>query len=328
MKLRDYLAGKAVVLLGFCIFAILWGVFAFFMGANAVLLWGSEGAFAFAVVLRYSIGYARARKRIKKLCAQRDGLDDKYLLGELVQKPTDATEREYYEVMRTVSAAAIGAVESARREKEEYCEYVEQWIHEIKTPLTACTLICDNGADAVKLKRELKRADNMTESILYYARLRAPERDTVIAKTSAQKIIGDAITSQRELLIAAKIGLETHGDFSVDTDGKAVGFIIKQLLINCAKYCRGCHVKIVAENGVITVEDDGAGIAPHELPRITARGYTGALGRQAGSTGMGLYIVAETCKRLNIELSVSSKQGVGTTFALDFNGVKSAPRKT
>ena len=290
MKFRDYLAGKAVVLLGFCIFAILWGVFAFFMGANAVLLWGSEGVFVFAVVLRYSIGYARARKRIKKLCAQRDGLDDKYLLGELVQKPTDATEREYYEVMRTVSAAAIGAVESARREKEEYCEYVEQWIHEIKTPLTACTLICDNGADAVKLKRELKRADNMTESILYYARLRAPERDTVIAKTSAQKI--------------------------------------KQLLINCAKYCRGCHVKIVAENGVITVEDDGAGIAPHELPRITARGYTGALGRQAGSTGMGLYIVAETCKRLNIELSVSSKQGVGTTYALDFNGVKSAPRGT
>lgn len=173
MKFRDYLAGKAVVLLGFCIFAILWGVFAFFMGANAVLLWGSEGVFVFAVVLRYSIGYARARKRIKKLCAQRDGLDDKYLLGELVQKPTDATEREYYEVMRTVSAAAIGAVESARREKEEYCEYVEQWIHEIKTPLTACTLICDNGADAVKLKRELKRADNMTESILYYARNRA-----------------------------------------------------------------------------------------------------------------------------------------------------------
>lgn len=168
----------------------------------------------------------------------------------------------------------------------------------------------------------------MTESILYYARLRAPERDTVIAKTSAQKIIGDAITSQRELLIAAKIGLETRGDFAVDTDGKAVGFIIKQLLINCAKYCRGCHVKIVAENGVITVEDDGAGIAPHELPRITARGYTGALGRQAGSTGMGLYIVAETCKRLNIELSVSSKQGVGTTFALDFNGVKRAPCET
>lgn len=327
MKFRDYLAGKAVILLCFCIFAILWGVFAFFMGANAVLLWGSEGFFVLAVVLRYSIGYARVRARLSRLAAQRDGLDEKYLLGELLKKPTDAVEREYYEVMRTVSSAAIGAVENAKREKEEYCEYVEQWIHEVKTPLTACTLICDNGADAVKLKRELKRADNLTDSILYYARLRAPERDTVIAETDVQKIIADAIMSQRELLIAAKIGVETRGTFAVHTDGKAVGFIIKQLLINCAKYCRGCHVKIIAENGVITVEDDGAGIAPHELPRITARGYTGALGRQAGSTGMGLYIVSEMCKRLDIELSVSSKQGVGTTFALAFDCAKRNPQE-
>lgn len=328
MKLRDYLASKAVMIIGICIFAVVWGVASYFMGANAALLWGSEGLFALAAVLRYSIGYAVVRKRLNKLYAKRDGLDKKYLLGELIDKPSDAVEREYYEVMRTVSGAAIGAVENAEREKEEYCEYVEQWIHEIKTPLTTCTLICDNGADAVKLKRELKRADNLTDSILYYARLRAPERDTVIAATDVQKVIADAIMSQRELLIAAKIGVETRGSFTVHTDGKAVGFMIKQLLVNCVKYCRGCHVKIVAENGVITVADDGAGIAPHELPRITARGYTGALGRQAGSTGMGLYIVAETCKRLNIELSVSSKQGVGTTFAFDFNGVNCAPLET
>ena len=94
--------------------------------------------------------------------------------------------------------------------------------------------------------------------------------------------------------------------------------MIKQLLVNCAKYCRGAHVVITAENGVISVSDDGDGIAAHELPRITERGFTGENGRRAGSTGMGLYIVSEMCKRLGIDLVVTSEKGKGTTFSLKF----------
>ena len=162
--------------------------------------------------------------------------------------------------MKEVSRSAIGAAENAVREKEEYCEYVESWIHEIKTPLTACSLILANGGDPAKLKRELKRADNLTETILYYARLRSPEKDTSIAAVSAAAVVAEAVKSQRELLVAAKIGVETTGDFSVYTDGKSLCFILKQLLINCAKYCRGCRVKISAKK--------------ESLPwRTTGRGY-------------------------------------------------------
>lgn len=197
-------------------------------------------------------------------------------MGELLPRPQDAVEREYFEAMGEVSRAAIGAAENARREKEEYCEYVESWIHEIKTPLTACSLILDNGGDASKLKRELKRADNLTETILYYARLRSSEKDRRICETSAAVLVAEAIKSQRELLVAAKIGVEASGDFSVYTDGKSVCFILKQLLINCAKYCRGCRVRISAENGRISVEDDGPGIPG---ARAAARDGEGLYGR-------------------------------------------------
>ena len=318
MRLRDYLAGKATVLCAVGIALILWGVFAYLCGANAVLLWGSEAFFVVAVIVRYAVGYAVANNRLKRLQKSRDELDKKYLLGELLPKPHDSVEREYYDIMSTVSRAAIGEAEKAEREKEEYCEFVEQWIHELKTPLTACSLICDNGGDSTKIKRELKRADNIADTALYYARLRSLQNDTVIAAIDLRKTLDEAVIGQRELLTAAKISVEINGGFTVDTDGKAAGLVVKQLLINCAKYCAGCHITMTAENGVLTVADNGAGIDPSELPLIMRRGYTGEAGRRIGSTGMGLYIAAEICKRLDIDFSVQSVVGEGTTFKLIF----------
>lgn len=74
-----------------------------------------------------------------------------------MKKPKGLLEREYYEIMKTISRSAIGVAEQALRDKEDYCAYVESWIHEIKTPLTACSLILANGADTRKLRRELKK---------------------------------------------------------------------------------------------------------------------------------------------------------------------------
>lgn len=135
MRLRDYLASKAVMLCAIGIALILWGVFAYLCGANAVLLWGSEAFFAVAVIVRYAVGYAVVNSRLKRLKKSAAELDKKYLLGELLSKPHDSVEREYYDVMSSVSRSAIGEAENAEREKEEYCEFVEQWIHELKTPL-------------------------------------------------------------------------------------------------------------------------------------------------------------------------------------------------
>ncbi len=328
MTWKRYLACKAIGLCFFAIAALLWGAFAFLTGAQPLLLWGSEGIFFCAVLLWLFFGYRSARKRIEKLERLAAGISPLYLLGETLPKPRDAAEAEYFHIMKEVSRSAIGTAESALQEKEEYCDYVESWIHEIKTPLTACSLILANGGDETKLRRELKRADNLTETILYYARLRSPERDTVISESHAFEILGEALKSQRELLTAAKIRVEAEGDFLVYTDRKAVCFILKQLLINCAKYCRGCRVSLTAKEGEIIVEDDGPGIPAHELPRVTQRGFTGGNGRAGSGTGMGLYIVSELCRRLEIGLNISSRGGEGTKFVLVFEGWKESLTKT
>lgn len=264
-------------------------------------------------------GYFFTWHRLKRLTETLRALPEKHLVGELLPAPWDPVERQYFEVMQTVSHASITAVEQAVREKEQYRDYVELWIHELKTPLTACSLILANGGDAHKLRRELKRADNLTETILYAARLRTAEKDLQIAPVQAGAVAHEAVKSQMELLTAAGIGVELQGDFPLHTDGKVLCFILKQLLINCAKYCPSCKIQIKAENGCISVEDNGPGIPSHELRRVCERGFTGKAGREnASSTGMGLYLVRSLTQSLNAKLDVQSKEGEFTRITLSF----------
>lgn len=319
MKLRDFIGSKAVALCFLGIAVIGTSGLMAASGAGRQTVFFLLGGSVLLISLWLVASFLVERRRIKRLERMAQQMEESYLLGELLPEPQDVVERAYFDVMKTVSRSAIGKVEDAQRAQEEYMDYVEQWIHEVKTPLTACSLILANGGDTRKLRRELKRADNLTENVLYYARMRTAEKDTVIREISVASIIDEAVKSQMELLIGAGIRVQASGDFMANTDDKALCFILKQLLVNCAQYCPDCTVTISAENGRITVEDNGIGIPSHELPRVTERGFTGTNGRTRGtSTGMGLYIVHELCERLNIELTIESEQGSFTRFRLVF----------
>lgn len=272
------------------------------------------------VILTYSvISWRHIDNRLRMLKNRLDMLPEKYLIGETLERPKDVTELEYYLLMKEISRSAIGAVEQARADKQDYCDYVESWIHEIKTPLTACTLILANGGDKTKLRRELRRADNLTETILTYAKLRTAEKDTQIKCTGLRSLCDQAIREEMEILIGADISVAIEGDGSVYTDPKLLVFILKQLLINCSKYCPGCQIDLVLAEGSLRFTDNGPGIPAHELRRVTERGFTGTAGRSYGrSTGMGLYIVSELCKMLNINLEITSEEGRFTRFLFHF----------
>lgn len=273
----------------------------------------------FVLLLWFLIDWRRADRRLKTLRSRLEALPEKYLIGETLDRPRDAVELEYYLLMKEISRSAIGAVEAARAEKRDYCDYVERWVHEIKTPLTACSLILANGADTTKLRRELRRADNLTETILTYAKLGTAEKDTQISLADLRTVCDQAIREEMELLIAADISVSIEGDASAYTDSKLLVFLLKQLLINCAKYCPGCQIRISLEKGLLRFSDNGPGIPAHELARVTERGFTGSTGRSHGSsTGMGLYIVSQLCEKLNIGLGITSAEHAFTRFVFRF----------
>lgn len=319
MKFKEYAASKAVTLCFFGIGGLLFFMISAFSGISRQLLACFTIFFLLLISSWLAVSFFIEQRKIKKLKELIQNLPEKYLLGEILPIPSSTVEQQYFHVMKEISRSAIGAVETSRCEMDAYCNYVESWIHEIKTPLTACSLILSNDANPGKIKAELKRADNLTETILYYARLRTLEKDTKIRPFPASQVIDEAVKSEMELLIAAKIRVEVNGDFTIRSDSKSLCFILKQLFINCAKYCPACTIQITAKEGVISIKDNGPGIPSHEIPRILERGFTGSNGKKlGGSTGMGLYIVHELCQRLDIGLEIKSAQGQGTEVMLTF----------
>lgn len=314
--LRSKLVPACILVLG----AAAWSWLAALFAVPPAFIALSDGILALGAAVLWLWQYLRARRRLQRLrrAAEEMG-EESYLLGEVLEPPADAVEEEYYAVMKEVSRSAVGAAESAIRARDEYGDYVEKWVHELKTPLTAASLILANGGDAHRLRTQLRRADNLAESILYYARLRDPGAARRISRFRLREAADEAAQGEMELLLAAGVRVEVEGDAEVSTDRGAAVFVIKQLLVNCAKYCRGGRVRIAAEGNALTVEDDGPGIPAHELPRPFSRGFVGSAGRRAGGgTGMGLYLVRETCAGLGIRVAAASREGQFTRFTFTF----------
>lgn len=76
----------------------------------------------------------------------------------------------------------IGEVQ---RERREYKEYIEQWIHEVKTPITAMKLLCENNRSPFsrEVLAELENINQYTEQALYYARSEHTEKTILSVKS-------------------------------------------------------------------------------------------------------------------------------------------------
>ena len=319
MSFRDYMQSKAISLCigGIGIFYVLFIVLLFGLPFSLLFILLFSGLLIILLCMVFS--WKRADRRLRILKSRLETMQEKYLIGETLPRPRDSVELQYYLLMQEISRSAIGAVEQARAEKQDYCDYVESWVHEIKTPLTACSLILANGGNPSKLRRELKRADNLTETILTYAKLRTVEKDTQISLVDLRTVCDQAVREEMELLINAGIAVSISGEGHVYTDSKLLIFILKQLLINCAKYCPDCQIHIELGENCLCFKDNGPGILPHELNRVTERGFSGTEGRkQSQSTGMGLYIVSQLCRSLNIQMEITSLEGDFSRFSFRF----------
>ena len=81
--------------------------------------------------------FRRMRRTIETWERLLEGLDQKYLFPECAPKPQRLYERKLLDITRRSGQAMIGAVSEAQAAQRDYREYVERWVHEIKTPITA-----------------------------------------------------------------------------------------------------------------------------------------------------------------------------------------------
>ena len=271
--------------------------------------------------------FFRQRARLQELESILDGLDQKYLFAECIPAPREPYERRLFALTRQASRAMTGAVSDAQASQREYREYVEQWVHEIKAPITAARLICRDldGETRRKLTAELAQIEAHIERALFYARAENPEQDCLLRQIDMGKVAAQAIENHRSLLIQSGVQVVTEElDCTVYTDEKWAVFILGQLLQNAARY-RGTapvitlSAKPLGKQTQLIVHDNGIGIPAHELPRVFDRGFTGSNGRnRGGSTGMGLYLCKKLAGFLELGLEIASEEGKGTTVTLTF----------
>ena len=97
------------------------------------------------LVLSLLTFYFSRKKYLNKLLNMTEQLEERYLLPEIMQVPERADEQVFYQIMKMAEKSMLERIGEVQRERREYKEYIEQWIHEVKTPITAMKLLCENN---------------------------------------------------------------------------------------------------------------------------------------------------------------------------------------
>lgn len=265
--------------------------------------------------------YQQLEKNINKL-------DKKYMISEMMEKPEFLEGQLLYEYLTLCNKSMNDEMLKYKEETSSYREYIEMWIHEVKTPIATVQLMEENYSAVIKdsLKNEIDKVEYYLDQALYYARSTGVEKDYMVKEMNLQEIVENVIKSNARMLITSKIKLELKDlSYLIYTDEKWSSFIMKQVIINAVKYRKEKDSKIKfwaeahPEKVVFHIEDNGIGISKKDLPRVMEKGYTGTTGRQyEKSTGMGLYLCKNLCNKLGLSFQIASEEGIGTIVTIDF----------
>ena len=283
---------------------------------------------ALCVLLPLGGEIARKLRFYRDMEGRLDALNEKYLLAEVMVEPGFPEGEFLFSTTRTMGSSMAEAVGDARRDMGEYREYIETWIHEVKTPIAAARLCLENhpGPLADSVEDSLFQIEGYVEQALFYARSGAVDRDYAVRALPLNQAVSAALRRYARPLIEAGFRVELGDlDAVVCSDGKWVEFILGQLISNSLKY-RASSPKLVfsqevkRDGVVLSLLDNGPGIPPEDLPRVFDKGFTGANGRllSTRSTGLGLDLCKKLCARLGLGLSLSCPPGGGTLAALTF----------
>ncbi|MFD1851364.1 sensor histidine kinase [Oceanobacillus bengalensis] len=214
--------------------------------------------------------------------------------------------------------------------QEEHLKFMDQWVHQMKTPLSVIELTAQNldEPDSSNIREETERMKNSLHTILYMARLRSIEQDFHIKPVSLLKLIHEVNSENKRFYIRNKVypKFQAEKEITVETDEKWLFFIVSQLIHNAVKYTKGksgnIHISIYERESeaVLEVMDSGVGIPQSDHKRIFEAFYTGENGRKfRESTGMGLYLTKEASVQLGHRIEMDSKVNEGTTFRIIFS---------
>ena len=251
--------------------------------------------------------------------------------------------RSSWQMTRTSSDSRYSLIELVNRTGEAdvsraHTDFVANASHELRTPLASIiayveTLI-DEGEDIdpanakrfhSNVLREAKRLQSLVDDLMSLSRVEAEKHDRPRDQLDLVALAGqasrDAAGAERQDRLNVAVPDEKLLVFG---DLKQLEQLVRNLVDNALKYgSTDGQVSVSLSRGerdmaVLTVEDQGEGIAAEHLPHLTRRFYRTDPGRSraAGGTGLGLAIVKHIVERHRGRLDIDSKEGVGTTVTV------------
>jgi two-component system phosphate regulon sensor histidine kinase PhoR len=221
-------------------------------------------------------------------------------------------------------------------------DFVANASHELRTPLAAILGYCETledesaGGDAATrarflgvIKTEARRMLRLTEDLMSLSRIEAEKHqapsDPVALADIVEQVRGEI--RDRDGNRQGRIQTEIAQDLpTIAGDRPQLVQLVHNLVSNALSYGRPDTPVTIALTSPdvhsvrLSVTDQGEGIAPEHLPRLTERFYRvdQARSRAGGGTGLGLAIVKHIVQHHRGELDIASEVGVGTTVSVTF----------
>lgn len=328
MRLKDYLQDKFLSIIIFIsmYFIILLMLLAF--KTNLSLIKAITCVIFSSGIIIIAINYFRKKKFYKELLEKVELLDKAYLVLEVLTEPDFYEGQLLFQALYKINKSMNEYVKNLEIQMNDFKEYIEMWIHEVKIPLASLTLMSHNKSHQENISKEqLKRIEDYLDQVLYYVRSENAEKDHLINEVNLNKIIGNIALKNKDYLLENNIDLIVQDiSYQVLSDSKWLEFIINQIINNSIKYRNpkaNSYIKITTtkEKDQITliIEDNGIGISSNDLPRVFEKSFTGTNGRTiAKSTGMGLFIAKKLCKKLGHKITIESAENSYTKIKITF----------
>lgn len=328
MNIGTYIKEKKENIILFIILVIILLFLLDLFGVNKYLTIMILSLLSIYFIVDFFTFYLKRKKYYDNFLNNLNLLDKKYLILETLEEPEFLDGKVFYDALYKIDKSMMENINNYRNETEDFKEYVEMWIHEIKIPIAGLMLMYHNNKTVNKnFLDQLNSLDNLTDQILYYVRSNYAEKDFLIKEASIDKIINEVLLKNKDSI------LENHIDVTVDvknikvlTDSKWLVFILNQIINNSIKYCdnnRKSYIMFYIEDNeketTLHIKDNGIGVNASDLKHVFDKSFTGENGRKMrNSTGFGLYISKKLIEKLGHKISATSEENKYFEIAITF----------